>query len=870
MPEIFEAGYFFSCYIWIFIALVTIAHGPSGLNIIGLWCDLSKGESDASADRETALLSYAASLDKQALQRGHLARWANDLEDLADAIPDTHGLMIHVIWKGLPPPIRRQVSPNHSSWPSFCAALRNLSPDYPTIPDILPIPWHRRPLASHIPYEIGKTPSRSALAVKLNGHMPELFRGRDPDPTRRRKSKARSVSPPNSVVSDVDDEDLDTGMILEPEPDNTPVEASHLPGKSANNLEHGEGTDFSGYFWPRYSLPILSAGNVIASAGLRLVGLVYDARKTIMNLGTAFLEFEPLLHTSPQIYTSKQWRGVIQVPRTHRGFKIGYALEFATHTLSWNSFDNNFRLHWRTRAEFSESFKKSYVPDPIHEYPHWCTYTVVWLRQVSCKSLKNLTILQALSAPGRQPFRGLGRYGTNEVLSIAGIPAWILFNVVLNDPVLFGIICEAFFEFVSTRGVKAEEYYRKAASASPSATTQDDNNFDHSINTTLKQQLEYIETLRTHGRSRTFVSDNEAELIDKYNEASLNTWDEHSLAQKRTPSQNLFASKTDMTRVFFPFDFANVRSSVMKFGHLGPLIAGKYWEAIKGELLESPELLKKLEKEHQSLSRMLRPSELLLLKPEHLLSSPEYAELQRLVGWSENPIIKHFGHINHAKSCTRIDQRRLSLVSSKNFWRDTYLVKMETRTGFIWTTLCPPFISRSTRSRISKNGEQLEHKPLYTIQSETLHDESTIEYIKNKTKGWTVGPYDFVGHGRIIHHGSSSFVGLCFWHPDLAPSQMLKMQASWDARSRYPQGMRKLAKDQVVAEKNWRSKIRMAICKDMGAVAATTATSDYFSAQIIKHRKSERNDLLHKIRGLRLVFITPTSSRNKKLTNKIN
>ncbi|KAJ7433346.1 hypothetical protein B0H11DRAFT_2122300, partial [Mycena galericulata] len=623
------------------------------------------------------------------------------------------------IWKGLPPPIRRQVSPNHSSWPSFCAALRNLSPDYPTIPDILPIPWHRRPLASHIPYEIGNTPSRSGLAVKLNGHMPELFRGRDPDPTRRKKSKARSVSPPNSVVSDVDDEDLDTGMILEPEPDNTPLEGSHPPGKSANNLEHGEGTDFSGYFWPCYSLPILSAGNVIASA------------------------FEPLLHTSPQIYTSKQWRGVIQVPRTvTSGIQDRLCPpNFATHTLSWNSFDKQFSsqlepllaLHWRTRAEFSESFKKSYVPgrdlDPIHEYPHWCTYTVVWLRQVSRKSLKNLTILEALSAPGRQPFR---------VLSIAGIPAWILFNVVLNDPVLFGIICEAFFEFVSTRGVKAEEYYRKAASASPSATTQDDDNFDHSINTTLKQQLD-----------------------------------------------------------------------VMKFWTLGTLDS----------------------RNTKVFHAWLRPSELLLLKPEHLLSSPEYAELQRLVGWSENPIIKHFRNINHAKSCTRIDQRRLSLVSSKNFWRDTYLVKMETRTGLSGPLFAPPFISR----RISKNGEQLEHKPLYTIQSDTLHDE-------NKTKGWTVGPYDFVGHGRIIHHGSSSFVGLCFWHPDLAPSQMLKMQASWDARSRYPQGMRKLAKDQI----------RTAISKDMGAVAAATATSDYFSAQIIKHRKSERNDLLHKIRGLRL------------------
>ncbi|KAJ6569897.1 hypothetical protein B0H10DRAFT_1964948 [Mycena sp. CBHHK59/15] len=383
-------------------------------------------DSIAAATREATLLAYAKTFDKHALARGHLARWAKDLQDLADAIPDTHGLMIHTVWSGLHAPIRRQISPNHASWDTFSSALQDLKLGIETTPTSLLVPWHRCYLPIHIPYQIGNTSSHSGLVVKITRHMPELFRGRDPDPSRQKKrSKARSISPAHSHVSYSDDEDIDTTIVLETE--------------------------------------ILTLDDE------------KEQEQSLLN-HLYLYQFEPLLHTSPQIYTRKQWNGVMQVPNgpsKHRGFKIGYVIEFLSHVLCWNSFDNNFRMHWRTPEEEAESYEASHVPDPIYNYSAWCLYTVKWLHQIFREGPEQLTLLEALSATGHQPFRGLGRYGANEVLSIAGIPGWMLLSVIVADKVLFSVICEAFFQFVSVRALKAELVHKLIVKAKNRALSVD-------------------------------------------------------------------------------------------------------------------------------------------------------------------------------------------------------------------------------------------------------------------------------------------------------------------------------------------------------------------------------------------------------------
>ncbi|KAJ6537005.1 hypothetical protein B0H19DRAFT_380834 [Mycena capillaripes] len=267
--------------------------------------------------------------------------------------------------------------------------------------------------------------------------------------------------------------------------------------------------------------------------------------------------------------------------------------------------------------------------------------------------------------------------------------------------------------------------------------------------------------------------------------------------------------------------------------------------------------MQKLEADYSRLPKSLTADQQLLLKPKHQLDHVESTRLAHLFGWSNNPIAEYFqkAPAQH-RAQPRVDQARLSLVSTRCMWRKTFLVKMENRTGFMWTNLKPPFISLSTRSQKNKL-DKTQYQPLYTVQREEIRNEYTMKHIKEETKGWTVGPLDFVGHGRTISLGKTSFNGLCFWHPALSAKQMHAMKASWDTRSRYTPGMRKLATSQIPAEKAWRSKIKSALVK---AGAAKSTHADFFAKEITKQRRQERAELKRQI-----VALTADSTKARSL-----
>ncbi|KAJ6485501.1 hypothetical protein DFH09DRAFT_1106224 [Mycena vulgaris] len=107
-------------------------HGSESLKLIGLCTDNVSRELPGIRAR---LLEYAKTLKPQMLENKSHRDWAVRLWRLAQAIPDTHGLMIQRVWNLLPTVFSAQLSSNYEVWEHFFNALFQLRPDKVTLPE---------------------------------------------------------------------------------------------------------------------------------------------------------------------------------------------------------------------------------------------------------------------------------------------------------------------------------------------------------------------------------------------------------------------------------------------------------------------------------------------------------------------------------------------------------------------------------------------------------------------------------------------------------------------------------------------------------------------------------------------------------------
>ncbi|KAJ6580814.1 hypothetical protein B0H19DRAFT_1112477, partial [Mycena capillaripes] len=120
MPERPEGGRFFQRYVQLFLDSDFVKNNPGCTRIEGFYADMIEDETEEMLSREQELKKFAASLDSESLSKGTHKAWANTIRNLAAAIPDTHGLMIHDVWLNLPLNIQTHISENHMDWDLFC------------------------------------------------------------------------------------------------------------------------------------------------------------------------------------------------------------------------------------------------------------------------------------------------------------------------------------------------------------------------------------------------------------------------------------------------------------------------------------------------------------------------------------------------------------------------------------------------------------------------------------------------------------------------------------------------------------------------------------------------------------------------------
>lgn len=153
MPELREI-HFFTVYILMFFVWA-LEYDPECLVVLGLWTDIRKGKVDIPIleRRETQLLAQAALAQSMlsSYSEHTLRMWVKELKDIADSIPDTHGLMIdavcqfgneladvpfiwHSTWKvrmQLPSWLEERLPlPYYHTWVDFCDALLAVKMDH--------------------------------------------------------------------------------------------------------------------------------------------------------------------------------------------------------------------------------------------------------------------------------------------------------------------------------------------------------------------------------------------------------------------------------------------------------------------------------------------------------------------------------------------------------------------------------------------------------------------------------------------------------------------------------------------------------------------------------------------------------------------
>ncbi|KAJ6467540.1 hypothetical protein C8R47DRAFT_813889 [Mycena vitilis] len=482
---------------------------PGALTVRALWTDMKDEEVLDVGKREERLLKFASTLCVGMLERGLHAAWAVRLERLANAVPDTHGLLISKVWDKFPRKYRDQLSANHTLWSDFCNAICNLEYGVQTIPEDLPLPWFNKPNAGGLLHD---TPSQSRLVCRLNCYMPPTWRGADPDrrftkdrppirdnawtdpipiprhitlstveygsalgqnapaalanpgSSKVKTSRSKVVTPKKAHAQNSKLTGFGFTSTRQPKQQVDPLSTS-VAGISSKLDSLGikkikkpvaqctdRDIDHSLYLWPSYLFPALddptSADDFFSTLGLELVGLEHDPRDIVLDLKQCYLEIEPLLHSSPQIFTNEDWEGVARVSSKHRGFKVVIGLQFERHTLAWLSHDNNCHVYWFSRADI-ELVRPLRVPDVIRNYWLWCQYSVNWLRdKYESHELDQQSVSTVLSGAGNHPWRGVGRYSLDEITCRAGIPLWTLFGELLANPAKLAALMDTFYLFV--------------------------------------------------------------------------------------------------------------------------------------------------------------------------------------------------------------------------------------------------------------------------------------------------------------------------------------------------------------------------------------------------------------------------------------
>ncbi|KAJ7753857.1 hypothetical protein B0H16DRAFT_1834145 [Mycena metata] len=542
--------------------------------------------------------------------------------------------------------------------------------------------------------------------------------------------------------------------------------------------------DNSRYLWPSHIFPVLNDPMVqpedaIEQTAMELTDVDFDPRDIVLNFGSCYLE----------ILTIEDWIGVSRTPAKvksietsqlstlssaakARMFRVVIAIEMGSHVLAWLSNDGNVRTYWLSLEDIN-------IVKPFR-VPEWGKFTANWL-QTTGSAFDNHSVSSVLTMPGNQPSRGVGKYTRDEVLHLAGIPPYKRWGEVRKDGKEMSRIFVSIKQIMTRHSADTEytfliDFFRRSmqenAKHGPDSfmiMTSDEDIQRYSRDLAVHRQLEMS--------ARTYIE-----------------------AQNR--AVNFFEPEleTNMDDAPSMFDIADVAEAVVHWGSLGPLLLGDDWEKWS---TQKAVVTDAMENFNSHLPHDLTDVQRLSLKPLPDLTADEIDFLVKERGDTVNPLVRYltsnkvapsaFGAIDFSSEDEDSDyepvsERKKNInvtpvemeVDEEPFVQNADLnplIKDPTRVpiptkayksvdGTVWTVLAAPFSTTTPDPSMSPpNALVFKEVP------DSERRKSTIKFIKQHTRKYTVGPLDFTGHAKLVRYGGGLIVVPCFWHPSMTPKE---------------------------------------------------------------------------------------------------
>ncbi|KAJ7637920.1 hypothetical protein DFH06DRAFT_1053934, partial [Mycena polygramma] len=215
---------------------------------------------------------------------------------------------------------------------------------------------------------------------------------------------------------------------------------------------------------------------------------------------TYWCQVQFLKHTLSQVFPKADWNEAIcKVRSTHRGFRIGMALDLGDYVLAFLTLDLLVQFYWSKRREKLPAV----APDVYLEFPRFLDDLVKWMTERRSVQSNRSGNAMTLVRSNTDIFAGAGVYTIAEIWHMAGLSPNLTEAEVFDSPSRTARLCAAYFHFGQEAHTTLWSFVKRFL-------------VGYAICVRDEHRLLYGERLHVYGKDRAYVTARFSALLSKF------------------------------------------------------------------------------------------------------------------------------------------------------------------------------------------------------------------------------------------------------------------------------------------------------------------------------------------------------------------